>query len=627
MPQRAAVLFFICVSHLSAADSPKWIYLESGNFQLLTDGSERSGRRTLNHFEQVRAFFRQTLGPNLSPLPVRILQFADERGYKSYRPSESAAAYYLSGADRDIIVMGPAAAGDMTVAVHEYVHLLVRHSGLTIPLWLNEGIAEVYSTLTPVSGKMQVGSPPPGRAAVLARRAWMPLTLLFGMTTESKEYGNLNHAGQFYAQSWALTHMTLLENTMRPRFPDFLKSVSDGTDTVEAFRKVYGLSPLQLEDKLDRYLNMPTINVVRFGVQMPPKADPVPSRVAERYEYELPMAHIEASQDKLELAIERCEQMRQAFPSRPEPHEALAFINLRGRDRAKAAAELAMALNKGSTSRASVLYFLRVAPNGHESIPAAQAAAGKLIDANPGDLEARLALARSKLASRQATQARAVLSPVRIVPKRDAVEFFQLLAYAALGEGDTKEATIAAGRWKAELPPGRQQEADRFFESIETATARAAAFSGQASRQPRVHTSFPSAPPGNAAAQPARAPGADFEPDSGPPKIRYVEPTPDAPPPAPVSKWRTPDSLPSVEGIFETLDCAGARASMRVRAAGRLLQLWIDNPLDIEMKNGNGASIEFSCGKQTDSRRVIIQFDPMPAGRAGDGLVRSILFP
>jgi hypothetical protein len=75
------------------------------------------------------------------------------------------------------------------------------------------------------------------------------------------------------------------------------------------------------------------------------------------------------------------------------------------------------------------------------------------------------------------------------------------------------------------------------------------------------------------------------------------------------------------------LDCAGARAAMRVRASGRLLQLWIDNPLDIEMKNGNGASIEFSCGKQTDSRRVVIQYDPMPNGRAGDGLVRSILFP
>jgi len=627
MTRLAVVLLLFCLSCLFAADTPTWIYVESSNFQLLTDGGERSGHKTLNHFEQVRAFFRQTLGPNLSPLPVRILQFSSERSYKNYRPSETAVAYYLSGADRDIIVMGPAASGDMTVAVHEYVHLLIRHSGLTIPLWLNEGIAEVYSTLTPVSGKMQVGSPPPGRAAALSSRAWMPLKLLFGMTTDSDEYGNRDHAGQFYAQSWALTHMALLDNSMRARFPDFLKSVSEGTDTIDAFQKVYGLSPLELEDKLERYLSMPTINAVRFDVQMPPKGPALPARAAERYEYELPMAHIEASQGKLDLAIERCDRMRQAFPSRPEPHEALAFIKLRGRDTTQAAAELAAALEMGSTSRAAVLYFLRMAPPDHASRQAAEAAAGKLIDANPGDLEARLALARSRLSARQATQARALLAPVRSIPKRDAAEFFRLLAFAALGEGDTREAMGAARRLKDELPPERRGEAENLIATIETAAARPAVAVESASRQPRVHTAFPQQPSAGAATPFRPSPGADFEPDSGPPKIRYVEPGADAPAPAPVQKWRTPDSLPSAEGVFESLDCAGARAAMRIRSSGRLLQLWIDNPLDIEMKNGNGASIEFTCGKQTGSRRVIIQYDPMTAGRTGDGVVRSIFFP
>ncbi|HPT28716.1 MAG TPA: tetratricopeptide repeat protein [Bryobacteraceae bacterium] len=625
---RAIPLFaLLALLPLHSAVPPKWIYLQSENFQLLTDGGENSGRKTLSHFEQVRSFFRQTLGPNLTPLPVRIIQISNEARYKALRPSEYAAAFFLSGADLDMIVMGPAAAGDMTVAVHEYVHVLVRHSGLKIPLWLNEGIAEVYSTITPVMGKVQVGSPPPDRMVHLSRRAWMPLSLLFGMTPESAEYGNRNHAGNFYAQSWALAHMAMLDNSMRARFADFLKAVSEDVESGAAFRQVYGLSPMELEDKLDRYLSMPTINVVRFEVQMGGKTVPPPARIAELFESELSLAHIDASQGKTESAIERCERMLASFPERPEPHEALAYIRMRSRESDKAVAHLAAALARGATSRSAVLYFLRMAPPGHQALPSAEAAAAALIDANPGDLEARLALARCKLAARQATQARVALAPVRNVPKRDAPEFFRLLAHAALGEGDTKEALSAAQRLRAELPAGQRGEADNLISMIENAAGRAPGQDQRAARQPRVHTAFPTSSTPSAGPASAPAPGADFEPDQGPPRIRRTEEPSPAAAPAPAPRWRTPDSLPSADGIFESLDCSGARAAMRVRSSGRLLQLWIDNPLDIEMKNGSGASMDFACGKQTASRHVIVQFEPMPQGRAGDGLVRSLLFP
>jgi Flp pilus assembly protein TadD len=628
MLRAVAVLALVFLQPLPARDSPKWIYLQSGNFQLLTDGGEKSGRRTLDHFEQVRSFFQQTLGPNLTPLPVRIMQISNEARYKQVRLSESSAAFFLSGADRDIIVMGPNAIGDMTVAVHEYVHVLVRHSGLNIPLWLNEGIAEVYSTVAPAAGKMQVGAPPAGRAAQLARRTWMPLRLLFGMTPDSAEYGNLNHAGQFYAQSWALTHMAVLDTTMRPHFGAFVNAVSDGMESEAAFRKVYGLSPLQLEDKLDRYLSMPTINVVRFDVTVSGKTVQAPSRTAEPYEYELPLAHIEASQGQTESAIERCERMRQEFPSRPEPHEALAYIRMRNRETDQAISHLAAAVSHGSTSRTAILNFLRMAPSGHQAVPVAEAGAALLIAANPGDLEARLALARSKLAARQATQARAALTGIRNVPKRDAPEFFRLMAHAALGEGDTREALGAAQRLRSELPENQRSEADHLINMIESAAARKAEPVQITSRQARVHTAFPTSPGPASGPAATPAPGADFEPDTGPPQMRRVEEPAPAPPPEPaVKKWRTPDSLPSAEGIFESLECAGARAAMRVRASGRLLQLWIDNPLNIEMKNGDGAPMDFVCGKQTASRRVIVQFEPMPAGRSGDGVVRSLLFP
>jgi len=42
------------------------------------------------------------------------------------------------------------------------MHLLIRHMELKLPVWLNEGIAEVYSTLRPLAGKVAIGNVPEG---------------------------------------------------------------------------------------------------------------------------------------------------------------------------------------------------------------------------------------------------------------------------------------------------------------------------------------------------------------------------------------------------------------------------------------------------------------------------------
>lgn len=615
---------------LSAAPNAKWLLMRSENFDLLTDGGERTGRRMLNYFEQVRAFFLQTLGANLTPLPVRIVHIGDEATYKRYRMSEAAGAFYLSGAGADTIVMGPRTSSDMAVAVHEYVHVLIRHSRLTIPLWLEEGIAEVYSTITPVSGKMQVGAPPLGRVQRLLGSRAMPLDTVFSVGRGSSEYTSRDHAGDFYARSWALAHMMMLDASMRDRFDSYLRSMSDDVESEAAFSTVYALTRPQLEDRLAKYVNMPTIAVAMIPYKTPARFDAIETRPAEPYEYEIALAHIDAALDRAGSAIERCTDLERRFPARPEPSEALAYIHMRNRDVTPAVQSLSAALAKGATSRSALLHYLRMAPDGHAELARAEGAASKLLLANASDLELRLVLARRQLTSKRHTQARATLAQVTSVKKHDAAEFFRLMAYAAIGENDPGEAAIAVRRLKTYLREDQQPEADRLQSAVDALTARAALASSAAPPRDRVHTAFPSR--GNpdsptSGREPLTPSSHQPDPDNGPPVIRYVEPKPEPMPSAePQSKWRTPDSLPSVEGHFASLECTGARAAMLISTASRTLRLFIDDPLSIEMKNGNGASMEFSCGKQTDLRRVVIQFEPMPAGRSGDGLVRSILF-
>src|SRR5262249_7639992 len=151
---------------------------KSADFEMFTTASEGNARETLRNFEQVRDFFHRALGSSAGPekdQPVYIIAFNSEKEYAPYRFNDFATAYYHPGADRDYIVMSKAGYDLFPVAVHEYVHLVVRHGNLNFPPWLNEGIAELYSTLKPNGGKIMVGDPILGRLQALHNEKWVPL--------------------------------------------------------------------------------------------------------------------------------------------------------------------------------------------------------------------------------------------------------------------------------------------------------------------------------------------------------------------------------------------------------------------------------------------------------------------
>jgi hypothetical protein len=53
--------------------------------------------------------------------------------------------------------------------LHEYAHLLFRHNGQYWPLWLKEGMAEIYGTLEPPAPITRIGKPLTGHLRLLER--------------------------------------------------------------------------------------------------------------------------------------------------------------------------------------------------------------------------------------------------------------------------------------------------------------------------------------------------------------------------------------------------------------------------------------------------------------------------
>src|SRR5262249_246464 len=114
----AAYTLALFTSSATAGD-PRWIRIQSPNFELSSTTRERSARETLEEFEQVRAFFLNTLPTkDQKPLPVRIVTFNSDKEYEPYRLNEFATAYYHPGAERDTIVMSHGGSENFHTAIH-----------------------------------------------------------------------------------------------------------------------------------------------------------------------------------------------------------------------------------------------------------------------------------------------------------------------------------------------------------------------------------------------------------------------------------------------------------------------------------------------------------------------------
>src|SRR5579863_9039575 len=225
--------------------SEQWLRISSSNFELYTTAGEKKGREAVLYFEQVRGLFQRlanskSAGP---ATPVRIIAFDSEKQYRPYSVNEFATAFYLGARDRDYIVMKSIAPENYPTAIHEYFHLIVKHSGLVLPMWLNEGLADVYSTLEPHGKHMRMGDVIPGHMQQLRSTDWLTLEALLSIGHDSPYYNERDKASIFYSESWALAHMLFLSDGYRNKFFDFLDLIKAGTPSRVALERAFGKSP------------------------------------------------------------------------------------------------------------------------------------------------------------------------------------------------------------------------------------------------------------------------------------------------------------------------------------------------------------------------------------------------
>jgi hypothetical protein len=346
---RSAALLYLFTLVPQIVSGADWTKLSSPNFDLYTTCSANYARLTLENFELARDFFlRVKPMKGTSELPLTLIAFDTPREYKPYAPNEFTPAYYTNNPQHEYIVMTDLEDDRRRVAIHEYVHVLVRHSGLKIPAWLNEGMADVYSTLSQEGDRVIVGAMPRDRVYSLTNGHWMHIPEIVRITHGSPQYNESDRAGMFYAESWLLVHMLMLGDEYAAKFPAFADRVSE-SDTPTAFLEIYGKNQAQMERAMHEYFGGPTIGGASYKAT-PRKAEITAPKPGSDVEIGVILSHLLVIHDKTREAARRLEQLAAKHPESPEVDGARAYVALREEDRDAVLQHLQSAIAHGSTN-------------------------------------------------------------------------------------------------------------------------------------------------------------------------------------------------------------------------------------------------------------------------------------
>lgn len=567
-------LFVFSISLIPGFAEDHWIQLTTPHFELYSTASDKKAREALLFFEQVRTFFLETSGSKKTPeFPVRIVAFNSEKQYAPYRARSTAFAYYTSGRMRDYIVMQNVSSEHYPVALHEYTHLILRHTGLKFPPWMNEGWAEVYSSLRPSGQQVLVGDILPGRLRTLRTHNWFPLSVVTRVDHKSPLYNDKDRVGLFYAQSWALMHMLMLWPEYRPKFGAFAVAIGTGKSFEESCQTVYGKSAERVEQDLRSYFDRPSLYAAKFDVKLEKSAEQPEQREVLPFESKLVLADLLAVIHKTAQAETEYRELLEADPHRSELNESLGYLAWQKNEIPRAIEYFGKAFDAGTTDPQMCFHYAVLRHNEGAKVADVLPALRRAVELKPSYADAWIELGMGLMELHDYAGALDALGALQSVTAQQAPQYFAARSYASLQTGNREDAKKYGefARQYARTPEEREQ-ADSVLRYLQSG--------------PRQETTM-------------RA--VDDWAKQHPPALQHADlATADEPPPG------EPD-FQKVEGLAVRLDCNSRDRSARlaVLVEGREQIFDIEDPTTIQLRHPGQSARQFQCGPQNSLHMVV----------------------
>ncbi len=515
----------------------RWTSVRGESYEVVTDAGVAPAIKMAYRAEQMH----QLLGGRRKVLPLRVVLLESRALYAALRPSGTAAGYFQSGADGDWIAVEWGRPDSERAMSHELVHAYLEHSGPRRPLWLEEGLAEFYSTAELQKGQWTIGRPVESHVRLLNQRAWMGEREFFEARHDSPVREEGSRIGVFYAQSWAVVHFLLTVPGIREKTPALFAALEEGASFAQACERSIGLRPGLLLEAARRGLEGRRFLTARIAADAGPGATPAASILNEEAAEEMLVS--------LALASGKPEVARRWAKSTVQK----GLLAIAAGENAAARQLLEAAVAAGTPNPApyfELALLLRESGGQGERVAALLRAA---IERNPAHAEAHFLLGLRAAAAGDLENAIGYYqTAARILPRQ--ATFWHTLALALEQSNRTAEASHAAVRCRlAARNPAEREMAAGVARLIQTA-----------SREP--------APPR--------------------PAVRVPE------------SWQGLRGDASAEGLLTSFDCGSQPPVATVESGVERLALQVARPEAIRISGTGQVRHTFACGPQRTAVRV-----------------------
>jgi len=531
---------------------------------------------TLQFLEGIRCFFDTSgsFAATRKQRPVRIIAFSSERQYAPYAFREVGNGYYRSTFSDRYLVLANVAPQNRELLAHEYTHFIIDQAGLKLPVWLNEGLAEFYSSVEVTGQQATIGLSLPRSWKTLHTQPLIPWNVLFTAELDSPYYHDANKVYMFYAQSWALVHMLALNEGYGSHFRQFVSAVSGGQTPPEAFESIYHKDARGIGADLATYISQKSLpNSV---VQLPQPVPAIHPAIAPASDFQVQFALADllcAKSSSLADAQSKLAALATRYPERPEPEEALGELALQQQHQDEARTHLARAVQRHS--RQAEVY---------QQYAALLQQSGTKTDVAPYlkqalELDPDFSLARAQLGLIETAEGNcesgiSLLTGLKAVPSE-----YRFEVYHSLAECDSelqRGADALTYAQKAKNAAKNEQEArdaDKLLADLTGGEKAGASADGEASADP---------PP-----------------------------------------------LTNVRGRSKALECSDGHQRLHVTVENREMTFDVD-PSNVVVRNGNENYSHWRCGALKPEALTIV-YTPLKVGsnassQASDGKVRELIF-
>ncbi len=449
------------------ATENQWIEVRSPNFVVISDASAKQAKRTARSLEQFRSLLR-TAFPKLKldpACPLIVFALKDERSFKALSPNDDkeagtaqSAGLFLGSPERNFVLLRTDLPPEQAyhVVYHEFVHLVMRLNFPQLPLWLSEGLAELFGNAN-ISGKWStLGTPPAEMLRVLQTKQMIPLSTLMSVTADSPYYHKQGMVEMFYAQSWALTHYLLLgeRQAHSGQLSRFLTLLQNDIPEEEAIKQAFG-NLKTLEHNLNRYVRLRSFYHYQIPADEGIKEDRFAVRVLSHGESLAARGQVLLHSDRLDEAKSMFEQALQLDPHSSLAHEGMGLFFMMRKNRELAEKYFTAAVELDSRSFLAH-YFAALPAYERGDQPRAEAYLRKSLAINPWFVPACKTLSQLLMAQQEKlaealelSKRAAELEPAEFSHRLDTGKI--LIMMGRLDEAYTlTEKLLAAARTEAE---------------------------------------------------------------------------------------------------------------------------------------------------------------------------------